>query len=39
MITQQHLHEQELTNARNIIDEKQRELTSTALRMANLQDS
>ncbi|MFP9116471.1 tetratricopeptide repeat protein [Flavobacterium sp. RNTU_13] len=40
MIAQQHLHEQELTNAqRNIIDEKQRELTSTALRMANLQDS
>lgn len=40
MITQQHLHEQELTNAqKDIIDEKQRELTSTALRMANFQDS
>ncbi|WP_116789745.1 tetratricopeptide repeat protein [Flavobacterium psychrotrophum] len=39
MIQQQHLHEQELTNAqREIIDEKQRELTSTALRMANFQD-
>ena len=39
MIQQQHLYEQELTNAqREIIDEKQRELTSTALRMANFQD-
>lgn len=39
MIQQQHIHEQELTNAqREIIDEKQRELTSTALRMANFQD-
>lgn len=40
MIQQQHLHEQELTNAqKDIIDEKQRELTSNALRMANLQDN
>ena len=40
LIQQQHLHEQELTNAqREIIEEKQRELTSTALRMANYQDS
>lgn len=40
MIQQQHLHEQELTNAqRDTIDENQRELTSTALRMANLQDN
>jgi tetratricopeptide (TPR) repeat protein/DNA-binding CsgD family transcriptional regulator len=40
MIQQQHLHEQELTNAqKDTIDEKQRELTSTALRMANLQDN
>ncbi|MES2487844.1 MAG: tetratricopeptide repeat protein, partial [Bacteroidota bacterium] len=35
-----HLHEQELTNTqREIIEEKQRELTSTTLRMANYQDS
>jgi tetratricopeptide (TPR) repeat protein/DNA-binding CsgD family transcriptional regulator len=40
LIQQQHLHEQELTNAqREIIEEKQRELTSSALRMANFQDS
>lgn len=40
LIQQQHLHEQELTNAqKEIIEEKQRELTSTALRMANYQDS
>ncbi|MFP5437279.1 MAG: tetratricopeptide repeat protein [Bacteroidia bacterium] len=40
MIQQQHLHEQELTNAqKDVIDEKQRELTSNALRMANLQDA
>lgn len=40
LIKQQHLHEQELTNAqKEIIEEKQRELTSTALRMANYQDS
>ncbi|MFP9112340.1 tetratricopeptide repeat protein [Flavobacterium sp. RHBU_3] len=40
MIARQHLHEQELTNAqKDVIDEKQRELTSTALRMANFQDS
>jgi tetratricopeptide (TPR) repeat protein/DNA-binding CsgD family transcriptional regulator len=39
MIQQQHQHEQELINAqREIIDEKQRELTTTALRMANFQD-
>ncbi|ALM49037.1 hypothetical protein AMR72_09140 [Flavobacterium psychrophilum] len=40
LIQQQHQHEQELTNAqKEIIEEKQRELTSTALRMANYQDS
>jgi len=40
LIQQQHLHEQELTNTqKQIIEEKQRELTSTALRMANYQDS
>ena len=40
LIQQQQLHEQELINAqREIIDEKQRELTSTALRMANYQDN
>jgi len=40
MLEQRHMHEQELTNAqREIIEEKQRELTSTALRMANYQDS
>jgi len=39
MIQQQHVYEQELTNTqREVIDEKQRELTSTALRMANFQD-
>lgn len=39
MIQQQHQHEQELIDAqREIIDEKQRELTTTALRMANFQD-
>ena len=40
IIIQQHLHEQEITNTqKEIIDEKQRELTSTALRMANYQDN
>jgi tetratricopeptide (TPR) repeat protein len=40
LLQKQHLHEQELTNTqREMIDEKQRELTSTALRMANYQDS
>src|SRR5690606_19349100 len=40
LIKQQHLHEQELTSTqKDIIEEKQRELTSTALRMANYQDS
>ncbi|RZJ63617.1 MAG: tetratricopeptide repeat protein, partial [Flavobacterium sp.] len=40
LIKQQHEHEHELTNAqREIIEEKQRELTSMALRMANYQDS
>ncbi len=40
MIKQQHQYEQELTNAqKEVIEEKQRELTSTALRMANYQDS
>lgn len=40
LIEQQHKHEQELTySQKNIIDEKQRELTSTALRMANYQDN
>ena len=40
MLQQRHLHEQELTNAqREIIEEKQRELTSTALRMASYQDA
>lgn len=40
LIKQQHQYEQELTNAqKEIIEEKQRELTSTALRMANYQDS
>jgi len=39
MIQQQHQHEQELINAqRETIDEKQRELASTALRMASFQD-
>ncbi|MES2487846.1 MAG: LuxR C-terminal-related transcriptional regulator, partial [Bacteroidota bacterium] len=40
LIQQQHLHEQELINAqKEIIEEKQRELTSTTLRMANYQDN
>lgn len=40
LIRRQHEHEQELTNTqKEIIEEKQRELTSTALRMANYQDS
>lgn len=40
LIQQQHEHEQELTTTqKEIIEEKQRELTSTALRMANYQDS
>lgn len=40
IIQQQHQHEQELTNSqKEIIEEKQRELTSTALRMANYQDN
>ena len=40
LIQKQHEHEQELTNTqKDIIEEKQRELTSTALRMANYQDS
>lgn len=39
MIEQQHKHEQELIAAqRETIDEKQRELTSNTLRMANFQD-
>lgn len=39
MIKQQHKYEQELTNAqKEVIEEKQRELTSSALRMANYQD-
>ena len=40
LIQQQQVHEQELINAqRQIIEEKQRELTSTTLRMANYQDN
>lgn len=40
LIKQQHLHEQELTNAqKEIIEEKQRKLTSLVLKMANYQDS
>lgn len=40
LIQKQRKHEQELTKTqRNIIEEKQRELTSTALRMANYQDN
>lgn len=40
LIQKQHEHEQELTNTqKEIIEEKQRELTSAALRMANYQDS
>jgi len=39
LLEQKHLHEQELTTAqREIINEKQRELTATALRMASYQD-
>jgi tetratricopeptide (TPR) repeat protein/DNA-binding CsgD family transcriptional regulator len=40
LIQQQQEHEQELINSqKEIIEEKQRELTSTALRMANYQDN
>ncbi|MDV6167540.1 tetratricopeptide repeat protein [Flavobacterium sp. DG1-102-2] len=40
LIQQQHEYEQGLTNSqKEIIEEKQRELTSTALRMANYQDN
>lgn len=40
IIKQQHMHEQELNNAqREVIEEKQRELTSLVLKMANYQDS
>ena len=40
MLEQRHLHEQELSNTqRETIKEKQRELTSTALRMASFQDN
>ena len=40
LIRQQHKYEQELTNAqKEIIEEKQRELTATTLQMANYQDS
>ena len=40
LLQTKHLHEQELTyTQREIIEEKQRELTSTTLRMANYQDS
>jgi len=40
LIEKQHEYEQELINSqKDIIDEKQRELTSTALRMANYQDN
>jgi DNA-binding CsgD family transcriptional regulator len=40
LIEQQHNYEQELTNTqKEIIDEKQREITSMALRMANYYDS
>ena len=40
LIRQQHKYEQELTNAqKQIIEEKQRELTATTLQMANYQDS
>ncbi|NDJ00057.1 tetratricopeptide repeat protein [Flavobacterium sp. LaA7.5] len=40
LIKQQHKYEQELTNAqKEIIEEKQRELTATTLQMANYQDS
>ncbi|TRW22869.1 tetratricopeptide repeat protein [Flavobacterium zepuense] len=40
LLQQQHRHEEELINAqKEIIEEKQRELTSTALRMASYQDN
>jgi tetratricopeptide (TPR) repeat protein len=40
LLQQQHLHELELNNAqKEIIEEKERELTSTTLQMANYQDS
>ena len=40
LLDQQHKHELELINAqKELIDEKQRELTSKALQMANYQDS
>ncbi|MCR5861292.1 hypothetical protein LRS05_03630 [Flavobacterium sp. J372] len=40
LIEQQHRHDAELNNAqKHIIEEKQRELTSAALQMANYQDS
>ncbi|AXG73881.1 hypothetical protein DVK85_06355 [Flavobacterium arcticum] len=40
LIKQHHQHEQELTNAqKQIINEKQRELTATTLQMANYQDN
>ena len=40
LIEKQHAYEQELINSqKDIIEEKQRELTSTALRMANYQDN
>jgi tetratricopeptide (TPR) repeat protein len=40
LIKQQHLYEQELNNSqKEVINEKQRELTSTALRMASYQDN
>jgi tetratricopeptide (TPR) repeat protein/DNA-binding CsgD family transcriptional regulator len=39
LMQQRHLHEQEITNTqKQQIEEKQRELTSTALRMANYQN-
>jgi len=40
LIQQQYMHEQELISVqREVLDEKQRELTSTALRMASYQDN
>lgn len=40
LLQQQHLHEHELnTTQKQVIEEKQRELTSTALRMASYQDA
>lgn len=40
LMQQQHAHEQEFTNTqKDIIEEKQRELTSSALRLANYQDN